>query len=253
MNGSPIEQFTRLHRVVEERAPLAQRVARERRVDVIAFEVLAVVPLAVDARRLDVADAMQVDAEAGRRRIERRPAVEKLARIGQRVVLLPADGRVALGILMEPRPRICSASVRNRSGSARAGTACSPSASRRATSAGTFDGARRPAARERQCFERRPSAARRASARGRRTPSGPVFQIPAPESASNSMTRALTHPAEDSAAVVLLLVEARAKRHIDRRGQKEGHRTHGVGLNYAEQGHRLVCLGSVTGPAAVVD
>src|SRR6185295_12430477 len=89
--------------VVEERTPLGERLARERRVDVIALERLAVVPLAVDAGRLDVADAVEVDAEARRRRVEGGTRLEQLSHIQHAVDVLPADDRVALRILMEAK------------------------------------------------------------------------------------------------------------------------------------------------------
>ena len=77
MNGSPIEQFTRWTALSKNGAPLVEGLAGERRVDVIALEVLAEVPLAVHTRRLDVADAVEVDAEAGRSRLKRGARVEQ--------------------------------------------------------------------------------------------------------------------------------------------------------------------------------
>ncbi len=89
--------------VVEERAEVLQRVERERRVGVIALELLVEVPLAVDARRLHVAGPVQVDAEADRRGRQLGPPLEHLPQVPHGVGVLSGDLRVARRVLVEHR------------------------------------------------------------------------------------------------------------------------------------------------------
>ena len=104
MNGSPIEQFTRWT-ALSKNGPHSSRVsASEGRIDMIPLEVLAVVPLAVHTRRLDVADAVEVDAEAGRSGLKRGARVEQFLSVQHTVRMLPPDERMPLGILMQTQP-----------------------------------------------------------------------------------------------------------------------------------------------------
>ena len=91
-----------VHCVVEERSPFLQRLARERRVDVVPLERLAGIPFAVHARRLDVAHAVQIDAETRRRRRKQRRPLQRLADVQDGVAVLALDEPVPVRIAMEP-------------------------------------------------------------------------------------------------------------------------------------------------------